>query len=139
MSDRFAQELSSLCEWDAFPQRQPALDGERRHRSVNINLLSPPNIEGVEIASKSFEPDLPKLEPRLHDPLNSSILAPAAILRLRRNQNWKPELLYWDDGSLITLLTTAALDPTGRRLIAGGVIEPYFIVCELGNDSSYSD
>lgn len=55
MSDRFAQELSSLCEWDAFPQRQPALDGERRHRSVNINLLSPPNIEGVEIASKSCE------------------------------------------------------------------------------------
>ncbi len=70
---------------------------------------------------------------RLHNPLNSSFHAEAAVLRLVKKNNYEPEVLYWDDGSLMTLLTGAAVDPESRRLIAGGVFEKHFIVCDISN------
>lgn len=63
--------------------------------------------------------------------LNSSIIGSAAVLRLNKAKDYEPEVIYWDDGSLITMLTGAAVDPERKKLIAGGVIERHFIVCDL--------
>lgn len=78
-------------------------------------------------------PDIVKLIGRLagDNILNSSYKADAAILRLVKKKDYKPEVLYWDDGSLITVLTGAAVDPINHRLIAGGVVERHFIVCDI--------
>lgn len=65
--------------------------------------------------------------------LNSKFKAEAAVLRLVKKNDYKPELLYWDDGSLITVLTGAAVDPYNHRLIAGGVAERHFIVCDISD------
>jgi arylesterase/paraoxonase len=78
-------------------------------------------------------PDFLSLLGRLHNPLDSSIHAEAAVLRLVKKNNYEPEVLYWDDGSLMTVLTGAAVDPESRRLIAGGVFEKHFIVCDISN------
>jgi arylesterase/paraoxonase len=59
------------------------------------------------------------------------MIAPAAVLRLKKQDDYNPEILYWDDGSLITVLTGAAIDPKRRKMIAGGVVERHFIVCDL--------
>jgi arylesterase/paraoxonase len=63
--------------------------------------------------------------------LNSSITGPAAVLRLNKKKDYEPEVIYWDDGSLITVLTGAAIDPQRKKMIAGGVVERHFIVCDL--------
>jgi arylesterase/paraoxonase len=63
--------------------------------------------------------------------LKTEFKGEAAVLRLVKKNNYKPEVLYWDDGSLITVLTGAAVDPVSRRLIAGGVAERHFIVCDI--------
>ncbi|KEF57960.1 uncharacterized protein A1O9_05882, partial [Exophiala aquamarina CBS 119918] len=78
-------------------------------------------------------PDIAKLTGRLggDNILNSEVKAEAAVLRLVKKNGYKPEVLYWDDGSLITVLTGAAVDPVNHRLIAGGVIERHFIVCDI--------
>ena len=78
-------------------------------------------------------PDPTKLGARLIGDgiLNSSIIGPAAVLRLNKAKDYEPEVIYWDDGSLITILTGAAVDPKRKKLIAGGVIERHFIVCDL--------
>jgi arylesterase/paraoxonase len=59
------------------------------------------------------------------------MIGPAAVLRLKKQDDYEPEILYLDDGSLITVLTGAAIDPVRKRMIAGGVIERHFIVCEM--------
>lgn len=59
------------------------------------------------------------------------MIAPAAVLRLKKREDYEPELLYWDDGSLITILTGAAIDPQRKKMIAGGVVERHFIVCDM--------
>ncbi|KAF2429269.1 calcium-dependent phosphotriesterase [Tothia fuscella] len=78
-------------------------------------------------------PDATKLRARLsgNNPLNSSMIAPAAVLRLKQKDDYEPEVMYWDDGSLITVLTGAAVDPKRKKMIAGGVVERHFIVCDL--------
>ncbi|KIW07114.1 uncharacterized protein PV09_01989 [Verruconis gallopava] len=63
--------------------------------------------------------------------LNSSMIGAAAVLRLRKDRDYEPEVIYWDDGSLITILTGAAVDPVRKKMIAGGVVERHFIVCDL--------
>ncbi len=52
-------------------------------------------------------------------------------MRLIKAKDYEPELLYWDDGKLITVLTAAAVDPVHGKIIAGGVVERYFIVCDV--------
>lgn len=63
--------------------------------------------------------------------LDHSITAPAAVLRLVKANDYEPEVLYWDSGELITVLTGAAVDPARKKMVAGGVFERHFIVCEL--------
>lgn len=59
------------------------------------------------------------------------MIAPAAVLRLKKQDDYEPEVLYLDDGSLITVLTGAAIDPLRKKMIAGGVFERHFIVCDM--------
>lgn len=68
---------------------------------------------------------------RLHDPLNTKLHAEAAVVRLVKKKNYEPELLYWDDGAQLTLLTGVAVDPGSGKLIAGSVVEKHFIVCDI--------
>lgn len=63
--------------------------------------------------------------------LDTSITAPATVLRLVKANDYAPEVLYWDSGALISVLTGAAVDPARKKLIAGGVVERHFIVCDL--------
>jgi arylesterase/paraoxonase len=63
--------------------------------------------------------------------LDSTIHGEAAVLRLRKDKDYEPEVLFWDDGKLITMLTGAAVDPVNGRLIAGGVVEKHFVVCDI--------
>lgn len=65
------------------------------------------------------------------DRLNHDIHVEAAVLRLVKAKGFEPELLYWDDGSLISILTGAAVDATQKKLIAGGVWERHFVVCNI--------
>lgn len=65
------------------------------------------------------------------DVTRSGVKSDAAILRLVKSKGYEPEVLYWDDGSLITVLTGAAVDPVRHRLIAGGVVANQFIVCDI--------
>ena len=78
-------------------------------------------------------PDIPALKARLFggDLLNPAVKAPAGVLRLIKAKDYEPEVIYWDDGSLITALTGAAVDPVYGKLIAGGVVERYFVVCDI--------
>ncbi|KAH0827723.1 Pon2 [Fonsecaea pedrosoi] len=65
------------------------------------------------------------------DPLDSSKLVEAAVVRLVKADNYATEVLYWDDGSLISIITAGAVDAKHGKLIASGVWERHFIVCDV--------
>lgn len=58
------------------------------------------------------------------------------MIRLNKAKDFEPEVIFWDDGSLIGVLTTAALDPVRKKMIAGGFIEGYFMVCDM-NEAAF--
>lgn len=73
--------------------------------------------------------------------LNNTLKGEAAVLRLKRQPSTSspgkgryadPEVLYWDDGSLITVLTGAAVDEKRGKMVAGGLVVGYFVVCDVG-------
>lgn len=79
---------------------------------------------------------LPNLEPvharfLTNDFLNDTTNVEAAVIRLVKAKGYAPEVLYWDDGSLISLLTAGAVDRDHNTLVAGGVFEKHFIVCKI--------
>ncbi|OAL36341.1 hypothetical protein AYO20_04499 [Fonsecaea nubica] len=90
-------------------------------------------IPGTEDIAVCIFPDVPSLIHRLSGEhlLDTNLKGEAAILRLVKARDYEPELLYWDDGSLITVLTGAAVDPKHGKIIAGGVVERHFIVCDV--------
>ncbi|OAP59387.1 hypothetical protein AYL99_06685 [Fonsecaea erecta] len=90
-------------------------------------------IPGTEDIAVCIFPDVAALRHRLSSDhlLDYSLKGEAAIVRLVKARDYEPELLYWDDGSLITVLTGAAVDPVHGKLIAGGVVERYFMVCDI--------
>ena len=53
------------------------------------------------------------------------------MLRLVKSRGYEPEVLYWDDGALISVLTGAAVDPKRRKMVAGGVFEGRSVVCDV--------
>ena len=64
--------------------------------------------------------------------LGKDFLVPSASLRLRSAKDYAPELIYYDDGSAISFMTTAAVDPYNNVFIGSGVIQyGGFAVCEL--------
>lgn len=64
--------------------------------------------------------------------LGKEVLIPSAALRLRKDKGYAPELIYKSDGSGVSYMTVAAVDPYNRVLIAGLVLQyGGFAVCEL--------
>ena len=55
--------------------------------------------------------------------LGKDFLVPAASLRLNHANNYLPELIYFDQGSAISFMTTAAVDPYNNLLLASGVLQ----------------
>ncbi|KZT25054.1 paraoxonase 2 [Neolentinus lepideus HHB14362 ss-1] len=67
--------------------------------------------------------------------LGKGFKVPGAALRLDRSEGFKPELVYYDDGSVISYMTVAAIDPYNNVLINGGVFQyGGFAVCDLTKD-----
>ncbi|OAL37946.1 hypothetical protein AYO20_02779 [Fonsecaea nubica] len=66
--------------------------------------------------------------------LDYATLCESAVVRLVKAKGYAPELLFWDDGSQLSVLTGAAVDPYNKRLIAGGMFSKAFLVCDISND-----
>lgn len=63
--------------------------------------------------------------------LNRSVAAPSAVYRLVKEKNYAPELLFWDDGSLVSLLTASAISEKHNVMVGGALLEQFFIVCDI--------
>jgi arylesterase / paraoxonase len=68
---------------------------------------------------KEHVQDYVKNSPRL----GKEYLVPSASLRLVRSNNFTPQLVYWDDGSVLSYMTAMAIDPGRQVLIGGGVLQ----------------
>lgn len=65
--------------------------------------------------------------------LGKELLVPAAALRLTKAKGYKPELIYFDDGSVVSDMTAMALDPYNGVLIGAAVLQyGGFAVCKIG-------
>ena len=57
---------------------------------------------------------------------------PAAALRLRKDKNYTPELVYFDDGSHVSFATAAAVDPYSKVFISASVLQfGGFAICDV--------
>ncbi|KAJ4990942.1 short chain dehydrogenase [Stagonosporopsis vannaccii] len=58
----------------------------------------------------SVSPNVMQFGPRMvgEDAINYDAKVEAAVIRLVKDRNYEPELLYWDDGSLVSILTGSA-------------------------------
>lgn len=64
--------------------------------------------------------------------LGKDFLAPSAALRLRREMNYIPELVWFDDGSVLSDMTAATIDPFSKVFIGAAVLQyGGFAVCKL--------
>ncbi len=64
--------------------------------------------------------------------LGKDLLVPSAALRLDHTKNYAPELFYKDDGSVISFMTAAAVDPSKNLFIGAGVLQyGGFAVCQV--------
>lgn len=64
-------------------------------------------------------------------PINYDAHVEGAVVRLVKDRGYEPELLYWDNGSQISILTGSAYVPSRQRLVVSGVFERHFLVCEI--------
>jgi arylesterase/paraoxonase len=75
--------------------------------------------------------DLPYYKANVRS-LGKDVLVPSAALRLRKDNGYTPELVYKSDGSGVSYMTVAAVDPYNHVLIAGLVLQyGGFAVCYL--------
>jgi hypothetical protein len=63
--------------------------------------------------------------------LNRSAVSPSAVYRLVKNNNYAPELLFWDDGSLASFLTASAISEKYTLTVGGALLEQFFIICDI--------
>lgn len=63
--------------------------------------------------------------------LNRSATTPSAVFRLVKENNYAPELLFWDDGSLVSLLTASAISKKHNVMVGGALLEQFFIICNI--------
>jgi arylesterase/paraoxonase len=67
--------------------------------------------------------------------LGKGLLVPSAALLLREKESYKPELIYWDDGSALSYMTVGTVDPYNHVFIGGSVLQyGGFAVCDLPKD-----
>lgn len=68
--------------------------------------------------------------------LGKELLVPSAALLLREDRAYEPELVYWDDGSALSYMTVAVVDPYNHVFIGGSVLQfGGFAVCDLPKDA----
>lgn len=68
--------------------------------------------------------------------LGKDFLVPAAALRLDHTKDYAPELIYFDDGSVISFMTAVAADPVNGLLLVSGVLQyGGFAVCKVPPDA----
>ncbi|KAH8674245.1 paraoxonase 2 [Xylariales sp. PMI_506] len=71
--------------------------------------------------------------------LGKTFHVPAGILRLRRDRDYTPEMIYYDDGSVLSFMTAADLDPFSRVIIGAAVLQyGGFAVCKIPADYDLS-
>lgn len=64
--------------------------------------------------------------------LGKTVFAPTAVLRLRADNNYTPELILRDDGKQLTDMTAADIDPKTRTLVGASFLKyGGFAVCKL--------
>jgi len=95
----------------------------------NINIL-PTTGDPIVAVFPTLE-DLPRYLANVKS-LGKELLVPAAALRLDHKKEYAPELVYFDDGSAISFMTAAAVDPFNGFLIASSVLQyGGFAVCRV--------
>ncbi|ERS97294.1 hypothetical protein HMPREF1624_06626 [Sporothrix schenckii ATCC 58251] len=68
------------------------------------------------------------------DKLGKELRVPAATLRLPKASDYAPELLYFDDGGVLSDMTAMALDPVNNVLVGAAVLQyGGFAVCKMGH------
>lgn len=68
--------------------------------------------------------------------LGKDYLVPSAALRLKRQSDYEPELIYSDDGSVLSDMTAAAIDPYAGVFIGAAVLQyGGFAVCKLSEET----
>ncbi|KIW62736.1 hypothetical protein PV04_10873 [Phialophora macrospora] len=99
----------------------------------NINIL-PTTGDPIVAVFPTLE-DLPKYLENVRA-LGKSFLVPAAALRLRKDRDYTPELVYFDDGSQVSFMTAAAADPFENVFIGASVLQfGGFTVCKVPADT----
>ncbi|CAK7212315.1 hypothetical protein SBRCBS47491_001421 [Sporothrix bragantina] len=64
--------------------------------------------------------------------LGQTVFAPTAVLRLRKDRDFEPELLLRDNGAQLTDMTAADIDPKTRTLVGASFLKyGGFAVCKL--------
>ncbi|KAL2417794.1 hypothetical protein ABEF95_005937 [Exophiala dermatitidis] len=95
----------------------------------NINII-PTTGDPVVAVFPTLE-NLPSYRDNVKS-LGMDFLVPAAALRLDHNKGYAPELLYYDDGSVISFMTAVAPDPVNDLLLLSGVLQyGGFAVCKV--------
>ncbi|KNG51054.1 hypothetical protein DDE82_007685 [Stemphylium lycopersici] len=55
----------------------------------------------------------------------------STVLRLVKANNYTPQILYWDDGGVLSFVTSAVVDTKLKRMVMGGVYERHWAVCNI--------
>ncbi|EXJ82682.1 hypothetical protein A1O3_06496 [Capronia epimyces CBS 606.96] len=99
----------------------------------NINIL--PTTGDPIIAVFPTLEDLPTYLDNVKS-LGKEFLVPAAALRLDHTNDYAPELIYFDDGSVVSFMTAVAVDPVDGFLIVSGILQyGGFAVCKVPPDA----
>ncbi|RVX69684.1 hypothetical protein B0A52_06328 [Exophiala mesophila] len=86
----------------------------------NINIL-PTTGDPIVAVFPTLE-DLPAYLDNVRS-LGKDFLVPAAALRLDSARDYTPELIYFDDGSVVSFMTTGAVDPYNKLFIGSSVLQ----------------
>ena len=70
--------------------------------------------------------------------LGKELLVPAAALRLVKEKEYAPELIYHDDGSVVSFMTAMVIDPNRGVAIGAGVLQyGGFAVCKISRETMH--
>ncbi len=74
--------------------------------------------------------NLPQYLANVRD-LGRKLRVPSAAVRLERERDYAPKVVFWDDGSVLSYMTVATIDPYNDVLIGGVLQYGGFAVCDL--------
>ena len=68
--------------------------------------------------------------------LGKDFLVPAGLLHLRKDRNYAPEMIYHDNGSVLSFMTAADIDPSANIMIGAALLQyGGFAVCKIAADN----